>query len=73
MVAIAPTLDIYLLYFVRFLYTVWCGAIVLSMLEVMRRPECRVKLIVFPHLFYLLLIHGTGGHNNYYYEILIYF
>lgn len=37
--------------FVRFLYTVWCGAIVLSIPKVVRRPECRVKQIVFPHLF----------------------
>ena len=43
MMAIAPTLDIYLPYPIRFLYIVWCGAIVLSMLEVMRRPECRIK------------------------------
>ena len=43
MMAIAPTLDIYLPYLIGFLYTAWCGAIVLSMLEVMRRPECKVK------------------------------
>ena len=43
MMAIAPTLDIYLPYLIGFLYIAWCGAIVLSMLEVMRRPECRIK------------------------------
>jgi hypothetical protein len=46
------------LMFVRFLYTVWCGAIVLSIPKVMRRPECRVKLIVFPHLILLIAFFG---------------
>jgi len=41
MIAIAPT---HLIYIHRLgeLYTFWCGAIVLSIPKVMRRPECRI-------------------------------
>ena len=31
----------------------------------MREPVTRIKQIVFPHLFYLLLIRGAGKHNNF--------
>ena len=37
------------------------GAIVLSMLEVMRRPECRVKLIVSHTLNIIYLRKGNRG------------
>lgn len=46
--------------FVRFLYTVWCGAIVLFMLEVVRRPECRIKQYSVPHTFLILTAYLWG-------------
>lgn len=46
--------------FIRFLYTAWCGAIVLFMLEVVRRPECRIKQYSVLTPFYLLLIQGDS-------------
>jgi len=42
---------------------VW-DAVALSIPRAMRRPECRIKQIQFPHLFYLLIFPEGDRENN---------
>ena len=63
MIAIAPTYLIYT-YLLGKLYTFWCGAIVLSIPKVMRRPNLRIKQYSSHTFFYQqtsqrLVIEGT--------------